>query len=99
MLHRFLEGMQSHDNDVLTAITVSLGLARAPSHCLTRVSLGSERRDTHGTYTVRARWDMFFDTPTNSRVRKYPFNIRSFFTDREKKDIGQGIELWRGYFQ
>ena len=30
---------------------------------------------------------------------KYPFNIRSFFTDRETKDIGSGIQLWRGYFQ
>lgn len=30
---------------------------------------------------------------------KYPFNVRSFFTDREKKDIGGGIVLWRGYFQ
>ena len=28
-----------------------------------------------------------------------PFNVRSFFTDREKRDIGGGIELWRGYFQ
>lgn len=30
---------------------------------------------------------------------KYPFNVRSFFTDREQKDIGSGIVLWRGYFQ
>lgn len=30
---------------------------------------------------------------------KYPFNVRSFFTDRETKDIGGGIVLWRGYFQ
>ncbi|KAJ7368370.1 argonaute-like protein, partial [Mycena albidolilacea] len=29
----------------------------------------------------------------------YPFNVRSFFTDREIKDIGSGLELWRGYFQ
>lgn len=29
----------------------------------------------------------------------YPFNVRSFFTDRETKDIGGGIQLWRGYFQ
>lgn len=29
----------------------------------------------------------------------YPFNVRSFFTDRETKDIGSGISLWRGYFQ
>lgn len=30
---------------------------------------------------------------------KYPFNVRSFFTDRETKDIGGGLVLWRGYFQ
>ncbi|KAJ6628679.1 hypothetical protein B0H10DRAFT_1777546, partial [Mycena sp. CBHHK59/15] len=38
---------------------------------------------------------------------KYPFNVRSFFTNRETKDIGAGLELWasspapgcRGYFQ
>lgn len=30
---------------------------------------------------------------------KYPFNVRSFFTDKETKDIGGGLVLWRGYFQ
>ncbi|KAH7887674.1 argonaute-like protein [Phlebopus sp. FC_14] len=30
---------------------------------------------------------------------KYPFNVRSFFTDRETRDIGSGLVLWRGYFQ
>ncbi|KAF9226544.1 argonaute-like protein [Gyrodon lividus] len=30
---------------------------------------------------------------------KYPFNVRSFFTDRETRDIGGGLVLWRGYFQ
>lgn len=30
---------------------------------------------------------------------KYPFNVRSFFTNRETKDIGSGLVLWRGYFQ
>lgn len=29
----------------------------------------------------------------------YAFNIRSFFTNRETKDIGNGLVLWRGYFQ
>ncbi|KAF5387029.1 hypothetical protein D9615_002113 [Tricholomella constricta] len=29
----------------------------------------------------------------------YPYNARSFFTNKETKDIGKGIELWRGYFQ
>lgn len=32
-------------------------------------------------------------------IKKYPFNVRSFFTDRETKDIGGGLVLWRGYFQ
>jgi eukaryotic translation initiation factor 2C len=30
---------------------------------------------------------------------RYPFNVRSFFTDNETRDIGGGIVLWRGYFQ
>lgn len=30
---------------------------------------------------------------------KYPFNVRSFYTDRETKNIGSGLVLWRGYFQ
>ena len=30
---------------------------------------------------------------------RYPFNVRSFFTDSETWNIGGGIELWRGYFQ
>lgn len=30
---------------------------------------------------------------------KYSFNVRSFFTDQETRDIGLGIVLWRGYFQ
>ncbi|GJE84216.1 argonaute-like protein [Phanerochaete sordida] len=30
---------------------------------------------------------------------RYPFNVRSFFTDIEHRDIGGGIVLWRGYFQ
>ncbi|KAJ7068346.1 argonaute-like protein [Mycena amicta] len=29
----------------------------------------------------------------------FPFNVRSFFTNKETKDIGAGLELWRGYFQ
>ena len=30
---------------------------------------------------------------------KYPFNVRSFFTREDQRDIGGGIVLWRGYFQ
>ncbi|KAI0353623.1 argonaute-like protein [Trametes cingulata] len=63
VLARFLQGKQSHDNTVLTAITaLNVVIRMEPS-------------------------------------LKYPFNVRSFFTDREKKDIGGGIVLWRGYFQ
>ncbi|KAI0375597.1 argonaute-like protein [Pilatotrama ljubarskyi] len=63
VLARFLQGKQSHDNAVLTAITaLNVVIRMEPS-------------------------------------LKYPFNVRSFFTDREKKDIGSGIVLWRGYFQ
>jgi len=63
VLRRFIQGKQSHDNTVLTAITA---------------------------LNVVIRME-----PT----MKYPFNVRSFFTDRETKDIGAGLVLWRGYFQ
>ncbi|KAH8105885.1 argonaute-like protein [Cristinia sonorae] len=63
VLSRFLEGKQSQDNAVLTAITA---------------------------LNVVVRME-----PT----LKYPFNVRSFFTDQETKDIGMGMVLWRGYFQ
>ncbi|KAF8608017.1 Piwi-domain-containing protein [Ceratobasidium sp. AG-I] len=32
-------------------------------------------------------------------IMRYPYNSRSFFTDRETWSIGGGIDLWRGYFQ
>ncbi|KAI0092008.1 argonaute-like protein [Irpex rosettiformis] len=60
---RFLEGKQSHDNEVLTTITAL-------------------------NVVVRHEPTMI-----------WPFNIRSFFTDRETVNIGSGIVLWRGYFQ
>ncbi|KAI0766861.1 argonaute-like protein [Trametes elegans] len=64
VLLRFLQGKQSHNNDVLTAIMA---------------------------LNVVIRMD-----PT----LQYPFNVRSFFTDRERQDVrGSGFELWRGYFQ
>ncbi|KAJ3529107.1 hypothetical protein NM688_g7899 [Phlebia brevispora] len=63
ILSRFLQGKQSHDNAVLTAITALNVVVRM--------------------------------APTLN----YPFNVRSFFTDREKQDIGNGLVLWRGYFQ
>ncbi|KAF8529210.1 argonaute-like protein [Hysterangium stoloniferum] len=59
----FLQGRQSHDNAVLTAITaLNVVIRMLP-------------------------------------ISQYPFNVRSFFTDKEKKDIGGGLILWRGYFQ
>jgi len=30
---------------------------------------------------------------------RYPFNVRSFFTPDGARQIGGGIELWRGFFQ
>ncbi|KAA1466451.1 argonaute-like protein [Dentipellis sp. KUC8613] len=63
VLARFLQGQQSHDNTVLTAITALNVVVRMEPNL------------------------------------KYPFNVRSFFTNKETKDIGFGIELWRGYFQ
>jgi eukaryotic translation initiation factor 2C len=32
-------------------------------------------------------------------IQRYPFNTRSFFIPEGKKDVGYGLELWRGYFQ
>lgn len=32
-------------------------------------------------------------------IFQYPTNSKSFFVPSEKKDIGGGVELWRGYFQ
>lgn len=32
-------------------------------------------------------------------ILTHPFNVRSFFTSQEKRDIQNGLELWRGYFQ
>ncbi|KAG8942123.1 hypothetical protein FRC00_011997, partial [Tulasnella sp. 408] len=32
-------------------------------------------------------------------IEDHPFNARSFFTRNEYRDMGRGVELWRGYFQ
>ena len=32
-------------------------------------------------------------------ISKYPFDKRSFYTPQDKKDLGNGLELWRGIFQ
>ncbi|KXN86194.1 Protein argonaute-3 [Leucoagaricus sp. SymC.cos] len=35
----------------------------------------------------------------NDVLKKYPTNSKSFFVSTGKRDIGGGVELWRGYFQ
>ncbi|KAG6829528.1 hypothetical protein H0H92_004265 [Tricholoma furcatifolium] len=34
-----------------------------------------------------------------SQRPRFTFNVRSFYTDKETKDIGFGVVLWRGFFQ
>ncbi|KAH9938191.1 argonaute-like protein [Fomitopsis serialis] len=79
VLARFLQGKQSHDNTVLTAITVS-ALPHATPPLLT-TGAGPQRRHSHGSFP------------------QIPLQRALFFTNRETKDIGGGIVLWRGYFQ
>jgi eukaryotic translation initiation factor 2C len=63
LLARFIEGSQSNDNMVATAImALNVVIRMGPS-------------------------------------MQWPFNVRSFFTNREVRNIGSGITLWRGYFQ
>ncbi|KIJ08186.1 hypothetical protein PAXINDRAFT_18658 [Paxillus involutus ATCC 200175] len=63
VLQRLIMGQQSHDDNVLAALT--------------------------GVNVV---------TRTEPTV-KNPFNVRLFFTDRETRDIGGCLVLWRGYSQ
>ncbi|KAF5361966.1 hypothetical protein D9756_002190 [Leucocoprinus leucothites] len=35
----------------------------------------------------------------NDVMQQYPTNAKSFFTNAEMRDIGGGVELWRGYIQ
>lgn len=32
-------------------------------------------------------------------ISRYPTNSKSFFVPAHRRDIGGGVELWRGYFQ
>jgi len=32
-------------------------------------------------------------------ISKYPFDKRSFYTPQDRKNLGNGLELWRGIFQ
>ncbi|KAF9559498.1 argonaute-like protein [Agrocybe pediades] len=63
VLDRYVNGKQSLDEDILSAITaLNVIIRMAPNQI-------------------------------------YPHNKRSFFTPQERRDIGNGIELWRGIFQ
>ncbi|KAE9392991.1 Piwi-domain-containing protein [Gymnopus androsaceus JB14] len=63
VLQRFIDGQQSQDETISTALTaLNVVIRMLP-------------------------------------LQTYPFNVRSFFTDREKIDVGDGLQLWRGYFQ
>ncbi|KAG8885868.1 hypothetical protein FRB97_009030 [Tulasnella sp. 331] len=62
-LLRYIQGEQSHDESVLTAINAC---------------------------NVAVRMEP---------IQNNPFNVRSFFTPDERRPLGRGIELWRGYFQ
>ncbi|KAJ7612222.1 argonaute-like protein [Roridomyces roridus] len=63
ILHRFVEGKQSQDNAVSTALmALNVVIRMEPS-------------------------------------QKFPTKGRSFFTPQETQVIGQGLVLWRGYFQ
>ncbi|KAI0347251.1 argonaute-like protein [Trametopsis cervina] len=68
---RFLEGKQSHDNEILTTITVCIHTHRVALNVVVR-------------HEPTMRW---------------PFNVRSFFTDQGAQPIGSGIVLWQGFFQ
>ncbi|KAG9317400.1 argonaute-like protein [Chiua virens] len=62
---------------------------------LQRFIMGQQSHDNDVTTALTALNVVVRMEPT----MKYPFNVRSFFTDRETKDIGSGLVLWRGYFQ
>lgn len=79
VLQQFVQGKSSHDNSVLTAITVC-------PHLLLR--------------DLSSFWSQALNVVIRMQPSlSWPFNVRSFFTDRETKDIGSGLVLWRGYFQ
>lgn len=56
---------------------------------------GQQSQDNHVLTAIMALNVVVRMEPSS----KYPFNVRSFFTSRETRDIGGGIHLWRGYFQ
>ncbi|KAG9317399.1 argonaute-like protein [Chiua virens] len=62
---------------------------------LQRFILGQQSHDNDVTTALTALNVVVRMEPTMN----YPFNVRSFFTDRETKTIGGGLVLWRGYFQ
>ncbi|CAK5272548.1 unnamed protein product [Mycena citricolor] len=63
VLHRYIQGKQSADNTVSTALTaLNVAIRMEPS-------------------------------------QRYPTKGRSFFTDKNTRPLGGGLEMWRGYFQ
>lgn len=62
---------------------------------LRRFIAGDQSHDNHVLTAITALNVVIRMEPT----LKYPFNARSFFTSNETREIGGGIELWRGYFQ
>lgn len=60
-----------------------------------------QRRSTNATHAVRVIF-LCNELPHCSRRdidRDHLFNGRSFFTRADYRDIGRGVELWRGFFQ
>ncbi|KZT55699.1 Piwi-domain-containing protein [Calocera cornea HHB12733] len=70
-------------------------VARISPQTLERFANGEMSHDENVTTAITAMNVVIRMVPN----LKYPFNIRSFFTDKEMKPIGAGLEVWRGYFQ
>ncbi|KZO92299.1 Piwi-domain-containing protein [Calocera viscosa TUFC12733] len=76
--------------------TITLNeVARISPETLDRFAAGEMSHDEKVTTAITAMNVVIRMVPN----LKYPFNIRSFFTDAEMKNVGAGLEVWRGYFQ
>ncbi|KAJ3565826.1 hypothetical protein NP233_g7393 [Leucocoprinus birnbaumii] len=69
--------------------------ARINTDVLHRYVAGQQSLDT-AISTGLAAYNTIIRMEPNMR---YPFNVRSFFTPDGSRQIGGGIELWRGFFQ
>ncbi|KZT55686.1 Piwi-domain-containing protein [Calocera cornea HHB12733] len=70
-------------------------VAKISPQTLESFANGQMSHDEHVTTAITAMNVVIRMVPN----LKYPFNVRSFFTDKEMKPIGAGLEVWRGYFQ